>query len=95
MKDIEDWNFIFNTVDALFYRLPNGVIHPTGLNLIDAHEEAWALFEQGHFKLKPGDDDSVAIEPCHSDDERRAAMGQNKPLADYRRHANVEEVAAA
>ena len=94
MKDIEDWNFILNTVDALFYRLSNGACR-ADMILVDCHEELWTSFEQGHVKLKPGDDDSVGIEPCHSDDERRAAMEQNKLLADYRRHAIDRAVAAA
>jgi hypothetical protein len=43
------------------------------------------LFEQGVFRLQCGDDDSeVGIVPCHSDEDRRAARKQNKPLADYR-----------
>ena len=33
---------------------------------------------------QPGEGDNVTIEPCHGDNDQRAAKEQNKPLADYR-----------
>ncbi|MDR6306763.1 hypothetical protein GGQ85_004499 [Nitrobacter vulgaris] len=42
-----------------------------------------------------GTADNVDIVPCHSHDDRRAAIEQNKPLADYRRRVIEEAVAAA
>jgi hypothetical protein len=94
MKDADDWDYILNYTDALFYCLSNGIASRTGLSLEDAHEETWVLFEQGCFKLV-GTDDSIGVVPCHSDDDRCAAMEQNQRLADYRRHVIEAAVAAA
>ena len=85
MKDRSDWDFIPNYTDELFYRLALSVAYRSNISLADAHEESWVLFEQGCFRLRCGDDDSeVSVVPSHSDEDRRAAMKQNKPLADYR-----------
>ena len=85
MKDRSDWDFILNFTDELFYRLALSVACRSNISLADAHEEAWVLFEQGVFRLQCGDDDSeVGIVLSHSDEDCRAAMKQNKPLADYR-----------
>ena len=94
MKDADDWDFILNTVDALFYRVANGIVSRADISLADAHEELWTTFEQGCFKLRCGDDDSVGVVPCHGED-RRAAKKQNKPLASYRRYVIEAAVAAA
>jgi hypothetical protein len=64
MKDIDDWEFILDTVDALFYGLSNGIASRTNMSLVDSHEQAWVLFEQGCFRLRCGDDDSIGVEPC-------------------------------
>ena len=86
MKDCSDWDFILNCTDELFYRLALSVACRSNISLADAHEESWVLFEQGAFRLQCGDDESeFAIVPSHSEEDRRAAMKQNKPLADYRR----------
>lgn len=53
------------------------------------------LFEQGAFRLLCGDDNNIGVEPCHTEDHRRAAMEENKPLADYRQHVVEDAVAAA
>jgi hypothetical protein len=82
-------------VDALFYRLSNGIASPTGLSLVDSHEGLWASFAQGCFKLRGGDDESIGVVPCHSDEDRRAAAAQNKRLVDYRRHVIEQAIAAA
>jgi hypothetical protein len=37
MKDADDWDYILNTVDALFYDLSKGIVSRTGLSLVDAH----------------------------------------------------------
>ena len=67
-----------------------GTASGADMSLADAHEESWVLFEQGVFRLQCGDDDSeVGIVPSHSDEDRRAAMKQNKPLADYRQRVRV------
>ena len=95
MKYADDWNYVLDTVDALFYRLAVGIISRADMSLADAHEEAWVLFEQGGFRLRCGDDDSVGVVPCHSDEDRSAAIEQNKPLADYRRHVIEAAFAAA
>jgi hypothetical protein len=95
MKDVDDWDYILNTVDALFYRLSKGIVTRTGLSLVDAHEEAWELFEQGHFRMVGTDDGRASVVPCHNDNERRTAVEQNKPLADYRRRVIKEAVASA
>ena len=42
MKDADDWDFILNTVDALFYGLSNGIASRTSLSLVDSHEGLWA-----------------------------------------------------
>ena len=57
----------------------------------------WTAFENGCFRLRDGDDDSVGevrVDPCHCDDNRRTAMEQNKRLADYRQYVIGEAVAA-
>jgi hypothetical protein len=65
--------------------------------LADCHEELWTSFEQGQFKLKPGDGDSVGVEvaPCRGDDERRLAKEQNGSLVSYRQRLIEEAVRAA
>jgi hypothetical protein len=93
--DASDWNVILKTVDTLFYRLSNRIADRTGLSLVDAHEGLWTSFEKGHFRLKPGDDNDVGVEPCLSADQRRLAVEQNGPLAAYRRGVIEEAVAAA
>jgi hypothetical protein len=91
MKDSADWDYILNYTDALFYRLADGIS-----SRANAHEEVWALFEQGCFRLRCGDDDdSVGVLPCESEHDRRAAMEQNKPLACYRQRIIEDAVAAA
>ena len=95
MKDTDDWNCVLDTVEALFYRLAVGIGVRADMSLADAHEEMWALFERGGFRLRDDDDDSVGVVPCHSDDDRRAAIEQNKRLAGYRRRIIEEAVAAA
>ena len=95
MRDADAWEFILDTVEALFYRLAVGIAGRADMSLADAHEETWELFEQGAFRLRCGDDDSVGVVPCHSDEDRSAAIEQNKPLADYRRHVIEAAVAAA
>jgi hypothetical protein len=98
MKDAADWDYLINYTDALFYRLAVGIACRANMSLEDAHEELWSSFEQGHFKLKPGDgddDDSVEVVPCDGDDDRRAAMEQNQPLAGYRQRVIEAAVAAA
>ena len=82
--DTSDWNLIFETVDALFFSLADGIACRAGMSLEYAHEEAWTLFENGYFKLV-GTDDNIGVVPCLSDNERRLAAEQNKPLSDYRR----------
>jgi hypothetical protein len=68
MKDADDWDFILDTVEALFYAV--GITSRADMSLADAHEEAWGQFEQGCFRLWcGGDDDSVGVLPCHSDDD--------------------------
>ena len=95
MKDTDDWDYVLDTIDALFYHLAVGIGVRADMSLADAHEEAWVLFENGYFRLRCGDDDSVGVVPCHSDGDRCAAKEQNKRLADYRRHVIEEAVAAA
>ena len=56
MKDADDWDFILNA-DALFYSLALGIGARADMNLADCHEGLWTSFEQGQFKLKPGDGD--------------------------------------
>jgi len=82
--DTSNWNLIFETVDALFFSLADGIACRAGMSLEYAHEEAWTLFENGYFKLV-GTDDNIGVVPCLSDNERRLAAEQNKPLSDYRR----------
>jgi hypothetical protein len=94
MKDADDWEFILDTVDALFYGLANGIASRENISLVDSHEGLWESFEQGFFRLV-GTDDGVGVVPCPDDEDRRAAMAQNQPLADYRRHVIEEAVAAA
>jgi hypothetical protein len=72
MKDADDWDFILNTVDALFYRLSNGIASPTGLSLVDSHEGLWASFAQGCFKLR-GPATMKASASCHAIATRIAA----------------------
>ena len=86
MKDRSDWDYILTYTDALFYRLADGIARRVNMSLVDSHEQAWVLFEQGQFKLKPGAGESVVeVVPCYGDNDQRAAMEQNKPLACYRR----------
>ena len=88
-KDADDWDFIFNYTDALFYRLAVGITSRADMSLADCHEELWTAFENSCFRLRDGDDDGVGevgVEPCESDNDRRAAMQQNQPLTDYRRY---------
>ena len=90
MKDRSDWDFILNYTDELFYCLALSVACCSNISLADAPEESWMLFEQGVFRLQCGDDDSeISIVPSHSDEDCRAAMEQNKPLADYRQRGRV------
>jgi hypothetical protein len=89
MKDADDLAATLETVDALFCSVADGIARSTGTSMGDEHEEIWTLFEGGYFKVV-GTDDNVGIVPCHSDDDRRAAREQNKPLSDYRRHV-IEE----
>jgi hypothetical protein len=73
------WAYVLDTVDALFYRLAVGIISRSGLSLADCHEELWTAFENGCFRLRDGDDDSVdevRVDPCHRDEDRRAAKEQ-------------------
>jgi hypothetical protein len=93
MTDRSDWNVILDYTDAVFYRLAFGIACGVDISLEDAHEKAWLLFERGRFRLV-GTADNVDM-PCHSRDDRRAAIQQNKPLADYRRRVIEEAVAAA
>ena len=96
MKDVDDWNIILETVDALFCSLADGIARRAGITEEAAHEEAWTLFERGYFRLvNEGDDASLGVEPCYSRNERHIAIKQNRPLADYRRHVIEEAVAAA
>jgi hypothetical protein len=93
MKDADDWDFIFNYTDALFYRLAVGITSRADMSLADCHEALWTAFENGCFRLRDGDEDSVGevgVVPCHSDDDQCAAMEQNQPLVNYRRHL-IEE----
>ena len=90
MKDADDWAVILDTVNALFFSLADGLACRAGMSLEYAHEEAWTLFENGYFKLV-GTDDNIGVVPCLSDNERRLAAEQNKPLSDYRRRV-IEEV---
>jgi hypothetical protein len=88
MMDADDWDFIFNYTDALFYRLAVGITSRADMSLADCHEELWTAFESGCFRLRDGDDDSVGevgVVTCHTNDDRCAAMEENKRLADYRR----------
>lgn len=94
MKDADDLAATLKTVDALFCSVADGIARNTGLSMEDEHEEIWTLFEGGYFKVV-GTDDNVGIVPCHSDEERRLAAQQNKPLADYRRRVIDGKVAAA
>jgi hypothetical protein len=94
IKDTDDWDYILNYTDALFYCLSNGIASRTGLSLEDAHEKTWVLFEGGYFKLKTTDSDSVGVVPCHSDDDRCAAREENGPLACYRQRVIEDAVAA-
>ena len=92
MKDADDWNTILETVDALFC----SIARRAGMTEEAAHQEAWTLFEQGYFKLvNEGDDASLGVEPCYSQNARHAAMKQNRRLADYRRRVIEEAVAVA
>ena len=93
MTNADDLAVILKTVDALFCSVADGIAS-TRMSLEAAHEEIWTLLEGGYFKLV-GTDDNVGIVPCHSNDERRIAAEQNKPLADYRRRVIEEAVAAA
>ena len=79
MKDADDLATTLETVDALFCRVADDIARSTGTSMGDEHEEIWTLFEGGYFKVV-GTDDNVGIVPCHSDDDRRAAREQNKPL---------------
>ena len=76
--------------DALFVGLADEIANhghePSGLPM----RGCGCPFEQGHFKLKPGDDDSIEVVPCYGDKDQRAAMEQNKPLACYRQRV-IEE----
>ena len=79
MKDRSDLDFILNYTDKFFYRLALSVACRSNISLAGAHEESWVLFGQGVFRLQCGDDDSeVGIVPSHSDEDRRAAIKQNK-----------------
>jgi thiamine pyrophosphokinase len=86
MKDAADWEFVLNTVDKLFYHLALGIGGRMDMTLADVHEALWSSFEQGQFKLKPGDDDDddVEVVPCECLYDRRVAIEQNKALANYR-----------
>jgi hypothetical protein len=84
----DDLGVVLETVDALFCSVADGTAGSTGMEAI------WTLFEEGYLKLA-GTDDNLGIVPCHSDDERRTAAEQNKPLADYRRRVIEEAVASA
>ena len=96
MKDDDDWDIMLETVNALFCSLADGIARRAGMTEEAAHEEAWTLFEQGYFKLvNEGDDASLGVEPCYSQNARHAAMKQNRRLADYRRRVIEEAVAAA
>ena len=96
MKDAEDWNFILDTVDALFYRIAVGVACRSDMSLADCHEGLWTSFEQGCFRLRCGDDDDdIGVVPCETDNDQRAAIDQNKPLASYRQRVIEDAVAAA
>ena len=37
-KDADDWDFIFNYTDALFYRLAVGITSRADMSLADCHE---------------------------------------------------------
>jgi hypothetical protein len=91
----DDWSYVLNHTDALFYRLAVIIADRADMSLVDCHEGLWASFEKGHFRLKPGDDNDVGVEPCHGDSARRLAAEHNKPLAAYRRGVIEEAVAAA
>ena len=99
MEDADAWDFILATVEALFCSIADGIASRADISLADCHEELWTSFEQGHFKLKPGDgdydDDSIGVVPCETDNDRLAAREQNKPLADYRQRVIEAAVAAA
>jgi hypothetical protein len=95
MQDADDWDYVLDTVEALFYRVANGLVCRADMSLADAHEEMWILFGQGYFKLAPTDDGGVGVVPCTGDEDRHAAMAQNKPLANYRQRVIEEAVAAA
>jgi hypothetical protein len=98
MTDINDdnWTTILDIVDALFARLADSLINRTGASPLDTHERLWIAFDRGYFRLTSDADDNLRVEPCLSADQRRLAVEQNKPLADYRRRvieAAVRQVA--
>ena len=59
MKDADNWDFILNTVETMFISLADGIAGRADMSSEDAHEGLWESFEQGCFRLRCGDDDSV------------------------------------